>query len=266
MGESCVRKLDIERYGAGELTGAAASGLEDHLHSCPSCSAYLVQLKKERQEFLRAHPYREFRAAAFPEQAAGHWHKRFPLIFPFPVLRPVLVPAVCVLLVAVVIVPYMTKLAAPSGNDLRYKGGATLSYIYKRDGVVRSASPDDRFRGGDRVQVLYSSPGEQNLTLFSVDDRGFVSFYRPDTSARTCSIRCGAGSGLAYPKSIELDSAPGAELVVAVFSDEPFDTSQIKKWVAGLKIKGDLAALENAVKNNPPAKKSAALTLLLKKG
>lgn len=266
MGEPCIRRLDIELYSTGELSAAAASGLVEHLHSCPSCSAYLAKLKKQREEFLRVHPFVEFNAAHYTEKHGDTWSERFKTILSFPAMRPVLVP-VAVILVAAVVVPFIIK---PAGNDIRYKGVPALSYIYRRDGVVHTSSPQDMFRVGDQVQVFYTSDKEQHLCLFSVDSKGVVSFYQPDAPSALCSIRCsirsGTGSQIAYPKSIVLDSTPGAELVVAVFSAAPFDTNQIKKWVEGLKTKGDMNSLEKAVKANSPAKESSVQTLMLKKG
>ncbi|MGA2506342.1 MAG: hypothetical protein ABSF80_02585 [Chitinispirillaceae bacterium] len=267
MADACIRRLDVELYSAGDLSAAAAAGLAEHLHSCPSCSAYLAKLKKEREEFLRAHPFAEFLSAGVADNRGERWYEKLITALSFPVIRPVLAP-VAILLVAAVVVPFIIK---PAGNDIRYKGAPgksalALSYIYKRDGAVHTSTPQDLFRVGDQVQVFYSSDKEQNVSLFSVDSKGVVSFYQPDAQSALCSIRSGAGPQVAYPKSIVLDSTQGAELVVAVFSEEPFDTNQIKKWVAGFKITADMVTLEKTVKSNPPAKKNIVQTLLLKKG
>jgi hypothetical protein len=262
MADVCIRRLDIEFYSTEELSAAAANELEAHLRSCPSCSAYSLKLKKQHEEFLRVHPFVEFKAAQLTEKHGESWFERFKTILSFPVMRPVLVP-LAVILVAAVVVPFIIK---PAGNDVRYKGTPALSYIYKRDGVVHKSAPQDFFHGGDQVQVLYTSDKEQNVSLFSIDSKGTVSFYQPDAQSSLCSIRSGTGPQIAYPKSIVLDSMPGAELVVAVFSAAPFDTSRIKKWVAEFNGTVDMAALEKSVKNNPPDKKSSVLTLMLKKG
>jgi hypothetical protein len=186
-------------------------------------------------------------------------------------MRPVLVPAVCLLLVAIVVVPFLAQRGAEQGSDIRYKGASVngadaLSYIYKRGGVVHTGSPDDLFRAGDQVQIFYSSSSDRNLALFSIDSRGAVSFYQPEGSGALCTVRSGVGPKLAYPASIELDSTGGAELVVAIFSDRTFDTNQIKNWVEGFNTQGDMTALEKAVKSSPPDKKSSVITLMLKKG
>jgi hypothetical protein len=268
MGESCRRRLDVERYSVGEITGPAAAALEEHLHTCQSCGAYCARVKKEREEFLRVHPFADLRATGATDNSGELWYERLSRAVSQPLLRPVLIPVCVLMLVAVAIVPFvMRPEKLPLPDDVRYKGAASLSYIYKRSGVVHESGPADLFRGGDLVQLFYSSKEDRNLSLFSVDTKGNVSFYQPDGRSAVCSIRSGAGSRLAYPTSIALDSASGAELVVALFSDDPFDTVQIKKWVEELKIKnGDMNALERAVNNNPPGAKSSVQTLILKKG
>jgi hypothetical protein len=268
MGESCIRRLDIERFCAGELNGPAAAALTEHFRTCASCSAYSVKLQKERETFLRIHPFAEFIAARGEEKRTEPWYGKLAAALPFPALRPVLVPALCVLLVAITVVPFIARQGGrEAGSSIRYKGPQILTYIYKRDGAVHKAAPQDLFRGGDQVQVFYTAGKAQYISLFSIDSASAVSFYQPAVHSALCSIRSGTGAQCAYPKSIELDSTPGAELVVAVFSDTPFDTNQIKQWVAGFKRAGDMTALENAVKNNPPTAKSTVQTLrLLKKG
>jgi hypothetical protein len=265
MAEPCGQKLAVERYSAGELVGQTADRVEEHLRSCPSCSAYYAGLKKEREEFLRTHPFAEFLSTHAVPIRGGPWYKKIPTLFSLPALRPVLAPAL-VFLVAVAVIPFIPRLVnEKNGSDIRYKGQETLSYIYKRDGVVHSGAPDDVFRPGDRVQVFYSSSSDRNLSFLSIDGRGAVSFYQPAASGALCSVRSGTGQRIAYPASIELDSTQGVELVVAVFSIEPFDTNQIKKWVAGFNAKGDMAAFEKAVRSDPPSPKSSVLTLMLKK-
>jgi hypothetical protein len=284
MDKPCIQKLAVERYSAGELAGQAAAKVEEHLRSCPSCGAYLAGLKKEREEFLQAHPFAEFLSAHAAPIRSGPWYKKIPAFLSLPALRPVLVPAV-VVLVAVVVIPFIPRHGNENdGSDIRYKGHEALSYIYKRDGAVHTGAPDDVFRPGDRVQIFYSSESDRYVSLFSIDGKGAVSFYQPETNGALCSVRSGAGKRIAYPASIELDSTSGAELVVAVFSDKTFDTNQIKKWASGFYIKksasgfymnksasgfnakGDMAALEKTVRSNPPAAKSSVLTLILKKG
>lgn len=271
MSESGVRRLDIERYAAGELAGVEARTLEEHLRDCSACGAYLARLSAEKTEFLRAHPFSEFRAAAARRATAARWYTRFAGAVTSPAFRPALVPLCALALICLTAVPFAVKMGlfnAWNRPENRIKGvSSSLSYIYKRDGVVRESAPNDRFRVGDQIMIRYSSAGNQYLALVSIDRGGAVSFYHPDSLAPTCSIRSGVGSSLSYPVSIELDGAGGAELVVGIFSPSPLDTGGIQRWVARLvKVKGDLAALEREIKSTPPAPGSRVATLLLDRG
>jgi hypothetical protein len=237
-------------------------------------------IKKEREAFLAAHPYAGISPAGIgaSRKTGGElWYERFFGSFALPVLRPVLIPVCLLLLMTMMAVPFMGRFmreTSLTGVDLRYKGPVApasqsaisgLSYIYKRDGAIRESAPGDVFKAGDKVQVFYASSRDQFLTLVSLDAAGTVSFYQPDARASVCSIRSGVGTRIAYPQSIGLDDAPGAELVVALFSDSVFTMEQVRQWVAGVYAKGKTAAeLEATVRGNPLGK-STVMTLVLEK-
>jgi hypothetical protein len=270
MDNSECRRLTIERYAAGELSGEAARAVETHLKSCAGCSTRYAQIQKDRGEFLRVHPFDDLRAAGAVGMSGELWYERFMHLLGVPVLRPVLIPVCIALLVGIMIIPFTGNkglIHTSSLSDVRYKGSAgPLSYLYKRNGIVYESAPDDVFAAGDKIQLFYDSREEQYLSLFSVSLSGEVSFYHPDKNSVSGSIRTGVGNRLAWPVSIELDSSAGSELVVALYSKKPFDTAQIRQWVAGLSSPGrSLAALEKAVQGSLPAAESAVVTLMLNK-
>jgi hypothetical protein len=270
MGEPECKRLSIEQYAAGELSGDAARAVETHLNSCAECSARYAQIERDRSEFLHAHPFEDLQAVGAVGKAGELWYERIMHLFGVPVLRPVLIPVCIALLVTIMIIPFTGKegLIDTSGySDLRYKGSAKpLSYIYKRNGIVYESAPGDVFIAGDKIQLFYDSRIEQYLSLFSVSAKGEVSFYHPDEQSRSCSIRTGVGTRLAYPVSIELDSSAGNELVVALFSKEQFDTAQVKvlvaKAVQSNTIK-DHAGLEQAIEGRLPRETCSVATLSL---
>jgi hypothetical protein len=273
MGEHAIRKLEIERYAVGELKHSRAAELEEHLRGCTLCGEYAARIKKEREAFLSEHPYAEISpetVASSYLQSRELWYERLFSGFAFPLLRPVLIPACLLLLVTMVAVPFMgrfTKEPAPPAKGFAYKGSSLsqLPYIYKRGNTIHESAPGDLLRAGDKVQVFYASAADQFVTLISIDSAGTVSFYQPDSRSAVCSIRSGVGTRLAYPLSISLDEAPGAELVIALLSPLPFGIEQIRQWAAGIYTKGNtMADLEKIVHNKPPAK-STVKTLLLAK-
>jgi hypothetical protein len=270
MDNSKCRRLEIERYAAGELSGEAAYAVEAHLKSCAGCGARYALIQKDRDEFLRAHPFSDLRAVGAIGANGELWYERLMQVFGVPVLRPVLIPVCMALLIGIMVLPFTGNrwLFDTSGiSDVRYKGPVrSLSYIYKRNGAVYESAPNDVFIPGDKIQLFYDSRTEQFLSLFSVSIKGEVSFYHPEAQSRSCSIKTGVGARLAYPASIELDSSTDDELVVALFSKDPFDTVQIRSWVAGIikpNAPNDCATLERAVLVRLPRESCSVSTLAL---
>ncbi|MCU0609258.1 MAG: hypothetical protein MUF22_05780 [Chitinispirillaceae bacterium] len=160
-----------------------------------------------------------------------------------PVLRPVLIPLSIFFLLIIATFPFIAPLLVKNKTAPLITIPTVLTYIYKREGIIREAAAGDLFRQGDRIQVFYPSPEQHFLALFSVDKNGTVLFYRPDTRTDTCSILAGVGSRLAYPVSVVVDSVPGPRLVVALFSAQPLTTVQIRGFVAGFAMTGQAEAL-----------------------
>ncbi|MBN1128150.1 MAG: zf-HC2 domain-containing protein [Chitinispirillaceae bacterium] len=270
MAESGCSRLAVERLAAGELTDSDAEKIETHLRSCSSCAAYRTRLEQTRQEFLRIHPFTELKAVGATRKSGELWYERLLGAITVPVLRPVLIPVCIALLAGIMILPFTGRrglIDTDYRQDIRYKGTSQpLSYIYKRGDQVRESSLHDTLRAGDKVQIFYDSRKDQFLTLFSVTDRGGVSFYHPDARSLLCSIRTGVGKRLAYPVSIELDSTEGNELLVGLFSEKPFDTAGIKQWIAGLVEPGKATALlEQTIQRRLPHRQSSVATLMLRK-
>ena len=120
---------------------------------------------------------------------------------------------------------------------------------------------------GDRVQVFYSSDREQYVSLLSIDETGVVSFYHPDQSSENCSVLTRRGEGIAFEGSILFDIVSGNELVVAVFSESPLKTEDVKRWMAAnYASDSDLQSLSKKIEVKSLAKKATIQMLLLKKG
>ena len=188
MDETEVRRLDIERLVAGELRGSAKSLLEEHLTTCAACSAYLSQLRAEQDEFLHEHPFSSLRWVK-EERGRESWFGRLMGAVAIPALRPVLIPLCLFIFAGVLLLPFIGRVQRETprpGLDVRYKGTSTLTYIYKRNGAVREAAPGDTFFAGDAIQIFYASKADQYVSLFSIDNRGAVSFYQPDEHSLLC--------------------------------------------------------------------------------
>jgi hypothetical protein len=105
------------------------------------------------------------------------------------------------------------------------------------------------------------------VSLLSIDEKGEVSFYHPDQSSENCSVLTGKGDGIAFDGSILFDIVSGNELVVAVFSESPLKTDDVRIWMTkNYALNSDLQSLSKRIETKSLAKKTTIQTLLLKKG
>lgn len=248
-------RLKIELYTAGELCDAERLEVESHLDDCSDCSSYAALLKVESTEFLRSHQFSSF-AHEHARTAELSWYG----LFVNTLLKPSFVPVFVAVLLLAVVPLHIAR------ENVRFKGGYVLSYVYERNGVVSHGAPDVCFSDGDRIQVSYNLESSKYVALVSMDSRGTVSFYNPDTGAQICSVRSGPGKAIAFPGSIVLDSTPGAELVVALFSDSAISTVDVVSWLRWqFETTSDPVELYRMLRvDNAPFKADVA-TLLLRK-
>lgn len=261
MNKNIHYQLEIQKYSAGELDKSRSEKLESHFLECAECKAFYETLRREDTEFLNEHPFSSiFISEEIPESKS--WLEKF-----FGSLtQPVLIPVSIVLLLFAVVVPFWSIFYKDTHQDITYKGKPVLSFIYKRDGVVKEGSQEILFRSGDQLQIIYNSQKEQYISLFSIDVNHDISFYKPDPSSPLCSVPSGKGSSLYYPESIQLDNSPGAELVVAVFSPVPLKTSDVEKSMRALFERGkDLQTLRSIIDAGSLFKHCSTASLLIKK-
>lgn len=263
MNHTEPKRFEIERLVAREMDNEKAISLESHFKECTICNKYYLSLCKERDTFLRVYPYSSIAAVAKRTENATWFKKLLDTL-----MRPALVPVYATLLAAVVLAPMVIHQNARFSSDsVNYKGNSKLSFAYQRDGLSRPGSGEYQLTKGDRVQVFFSSDHEQYVSLLSIDQSGVVSFYHPDQSSDNCSVLTGRGEGIAFEGSIIFDEIHGNELVVAVFSEDPLKTAEVKMWItANFTANSDLQSLLKKIEMKPFAKKTSVQTLLLKKG
>jgi hypothetical protein len=263
MSHTEPKRLEIERLIAREIDTQKASALELHFKECTICNEYYLSLCKKRDTFLRVYPYSSIASVARQKESATWFKKLLDTL-----MRPALVPVYATLLIAVVLAPVVIRENGwvPS-ESISYKGNSKLSFAYQRDGLSRPGSAEYKLTKGDRVQVFFSSDHEQYVSLLSIDEKGEVSFYHPDQSSENCSVLTGKGDGIAFDGSILFDIVSGNELVVAVFSESPLKTDDVRIWMTkNYALNSDLQSLSKRIETKSLAKKTTIQTLLLKKG
>jgi hypothetical protein len=254
-----TKKLTLEKYFTGELASPEAAELESHVQGCTECNAYMESLEERKRRFHGAYPFGTFIDAV--KERSTPWYMKIVERINQPVLRPVYA---MVLLLCIALPLYISYNNQP---QIRMKGRDDISFLYRRNGVVNEGDIKDTFHADDEIQILYTSTASQYITLFSIDTEREISFYHPDYSSRWCSIATGAGAGQHYPSSIVLDSTPGQELIVAVFTRKPVSTESIERRVDRIINKEplDLSGMKKHIESDRFVKNGKAVTLMLNK-
>ncbi len=147
-----------------------------------------------------------------------------------------LIPAMAMLLALVI-------LRVPEGPN-RSKGDVDLGFYLLRNGVVLPGDPDGPVQAGDRVQFTTHAGSHDRLVLLSMDGRGQLTVFYPETGEQPEAVIPGETHVL--PGSIRLDDAPGPEIFVAFYGvDSVREAKERALWawkeegIAGLRELAD---------------------------
>jgi anti-sigma factor RsiW len=236
----CPSEWTLQRLVAEELKGEDRDSVAAHTVSCTHCRARVNALDREREAFLRAHPFDEVEAeiaerALFvpddPEIRVGTpWWERW--------RAPLLVLAVggmAAMVVAMIALPGSGGRGdASTAPGNRAKGITALNAALHRDGRVTEVTDETRVRAGDELQFAVDTGTHDHLVLVGVDGTGAVTVYLPADGGASLPLEPGAGRVL--DRGFRLDDAPGPEVFVAFLTDEPIDArdaaGQVRRWTA----------------------------------
>ncbi|MBN1760416.1 MAG: hypothetical protein JW863_18960 [Chitinispirillaceae bacterium] len=225
MTTRCER-LDLERFVVGELDREQADAVRHHCESCSDCSSYVAMLQAEKEEFLNKHPFSSFTRAHAPIVELP-WYRR--ITFGMP--QPAIVAVGAVFLVTLAVIPVVNNRNAQREDIVRFKGSPPLSFIYNRNGTTQQGNSVGRYREGDKIQITCPPTRFGFVSLLSIDPRGTISFYHPETGSGFCSVPVDSNVPFKFPGSIELDDTPGGELVIVIFSPEKLETATVTEWI-----------------------------------
>lgn len=210
--------LDWAKYLAGESGWPATGRLRRHLRGCAPCRRLEAEMSRERTSFDSAPGRRDelslLRARAGAPRRSGAMTS--------PRARWLAIAGAAAAVVAAAI-----AFRAPrQGPHLLEKGGDALTmYVDRPSGAVALGA---RCAAGERVMAAYRT-GRRHLLLLERDGRGVIQVLVPPGGGR--SIELSASEG-ATATSWTLDSAPGPECFVAVFSDGPIDAAAARRALA----------------------------------
>jgi len=186
-----VSWLRLERYALGELDGAAAGAIRDHLAACPVCHACLARIEADDRALpplpvSRAKPTRAFWSWPRLAWAGGLLAAAAALLLvlrPGRDARPVL------------------GQSTPPGD--RIKGGtdATIAIVRERAGAVTAEAAT--FEDGDRFEVRVTCA---QLAPVWAD---VVVFQRAEVSFPLAPSRIPCGNDVTFPGAFRITPGPG---------------------------------------------------------
>lgn len=248
----CLRPIEIERHLAGDLGPEDRRQFDAHAGACEACRRRLEQGRAANERYQSNCP-----AGPVLAQVRAESHRRAGRGPNTRWLVPAAAACAAVLVLLGVLLP---RSQAPG---VRTKGAVEISLYLMRGDRVRPALPADRFQQGDRIQFVYSSPGQRYLFLVSLDDAGRVANFNYRATPHSVAIEPGVEQVL--EGSIILDEAPHAERIFALFSDQPLAWDEVhqaalRAWQAAARADGDVVSIERLPINLPQA------SILLRKG
>ncbi len=246
-GDTCPGGWALMRLHAEDLTGDEREVVTDHVDGCDRCRAELAQMEAAREEALALDPFDEAyprwieRGEALPDRdpmaapprALAAWWRRVTQQLRTGAASPRAWAATAMVVAGVALVvallprePVPDRTHDPIHAN-RFKGEVSLDvYALQGDEVV-AVTPGQPLQPGDRIQFTYTSGPLNHLVLVGVDGTGVISRYYPDEGSLSQPVV--PGSEMILEDSLVLDDAPGPEVFVAVFSDQPLDVTDVER-------------------------------------
>lgn len=197
--------FEIEAYLCGELSESERARVEACSASEPALRAYLERRQAARARFAQQHPLRLTRE---------------PKGIRVRMVVSMLGLAAVAMLGVVAVTPELRAPEAEGGSTpaaVRVKGAAALqaSLSVQRGQQRWLHRPEIPLRPDDQLMLTLETEGPGYVTLLGRDARGEIAVYYDALPV--------AGGRFIAPTSLTLDSQPGDELWLAVFSREQRD-------------------------------------------
>jgi hypothetical protein len=221
-------RFTLAQWKVSDLSSAELAEIERHAEQCGDCRATLAAIERlsEEQESRL-----EQRLAAFDERleaAVARSRRRTSLVAAGTIAAAAGIALVLVLAVG-------TSGPRPATEQPAYtglKGTMKFQVVAKRGDNQFRVDPGAELRENDALRFVVVTDRGGWVAVFSVDTRGAVSPFYPDTEPdRDPSLLRLDGAGRhELPGSIVLDDATGPEHLVVVFSPGEFDRGEVFRW------------------------------------
>lgn len=251
--DTCPSGMELALFRAGDLHDLRTARIQQHVARCLTCGNRIEQLAAAEAEFLAPADGPGVTTAA--HRVANEAGRRRRISRALVLSVPASAAAAALLLVslapfgvnhdklleepasapAAIAGPVASALPAPASfSRSRPKSTSRATdfsafLFLKHDTTVSAAQDHANVHPGDRLRFAYTTPHDGYLAVFSVDQRGEISSYYPESGL--APLRVHAGQQVLLPEAIELDATGGDERVYAVFRESPWQDSFLREAV-----------------------------------
>lgn len=200
----CISDLAFDAWRAGEIAGAEAHRLDEHLRECASCRSRRQALAAEAEMFEqrtdRERPLLRVRAELSQRKRRKQLGS----------LSAAAIAALSLLLL---------QTRSPETHDGRLKGGSELGFYVRRAEKTFRWQPGNAVRPGDQLRFTWHAQRPVYLAILSLDARGSASLYFPRPNE--AQQRIAGGEEVDLPLAVQLDDSTGMEQVYALGCESP---------------------------------------------
>ncbi len=231
--EGCLTDWTLQRYALDELVGEERESVAIHVAACARCRGQMATLDDFRDDFLSQRPFASAEAEVAervmflpdePEievhQPSWSWLR--------VAMAATLAGAAALATVLVFLPPLMGDVPEPYDG---LKGTTALGAALLRDGEVQRIEGSMAVRPGDEIQFRVDTGTYDHVMVLGMDGTGAVSVYQPLGGGHSVAVDPGAGRTLS--PALKLDDAPGPEVYVALFTDDPVASQDAEALVRG---------------------------------
>lgn len=219
LSSETIDLLLLAALGAAETNEAKA-----HLDACADCKERWRELNEDKQRFEQY-----VFARTLPKIEERLAKQRFWQALDLRVLLPALGLGLAAL-VAVVVVPRVTGGQTEDEVYVGVKGKEPLFEVFaQRDaGSAFAVKEGTTLKPKDRIRFVVNPAGARYVLVASRDGKGAFTVYYPFGAAESAPVDARAPRRTELPDAVELDETPGAERLVAVFSDAPVRAAEVE--------------------------------------
>ena len=246
----CPSRLDLAQFHVNELDATRRESLTKHLKECSRCTETLARLKNNVSKYER----RQDAHAQRLEEALAAENGRQNNVVPFPRRKKLALGATALATAAAlifgVIALFTFSGAEPDNGMIGYKGAFAVSVVAKRGPQQIKVTDGTVLRADDALRFQFQTAKKGYVYIFNVDSKGAITAFYPfnETNHSVKAMKIPSPGNHTMAGSIVLDSARGAEYLVALFSETPFETGIFseqlaKQMVRSNKTNGDVSKM-----------------------